>query len=155
MRIKYIFFALLIGVVGYSFVRINLKSPEDLLVGNWTEDSWKYERVGSINELDTYCNDSLSNNMKEHLGKDLLLHTNETWDFLPNGELHVHVPGEEKHILYWRLKGKGDMLVIKDENKNPLEHYKVTHLSKDSLLLGFELDIQMKGLASMTFKKQH
>lgn len=128
-------------------------SPEDLLVGSWSEHSWKYERVASTGQKKDVCEDSLSETLKEYLGKSLFLHEDETWSFLSNGELHISSPGKASKILYWRLKGKGDMLVIKDENKKPMEHYKVTHLDEDSLSLNFELDIQVKGLASMTFKK--
>lgn len=152
MKLRYILIALVISIIGYSFVRINMKSPEDLLVGDWSEHSWKYERVASPEQKDA-LEDSLSNSLKEYLGKSLFLHENETWSFLPNGELHISCSDKEPRVLYWRLKGKGDMLVIKDENKNPMEHYKITYIDKDSLSLSFELDIQVKGLASMTFKK--
>lgn len=130
-----------------------MKSPEDILVGNWSESSWKYERVASPEHKKGACEDSLSSSLKEYLGKSLFLHENETWSFLQNGELHISSPDQTPKILHWRLKGKGDMLVIKDENMNPMEHYKITHINKDSLSLSFELDIQVKGLASMTFKK--
>lgn len=153
MRLSYIFIFLAVCIIGYSFVRLNLKSPEDLIVGDWSESSWRYERAGSIQQKKNACNDSLSSSVKGHLGKDLMLHENETWSFLPNGELHITSPEHEPQVFYWRLKGKGDMLVIKDKNKQPLEHYKVTNINKNALSLSFELDIQVKGLASLTFKK--
>lgn len=154
MGLRYIFICLAISIIGYSFIRINMKSPEDLIVGDWSESSWKYERVATPQQKkDVACTDSFSVALKEHLGKDLLLHENETWTFRPNGELHISSPVKTTRVLYWRLKGKGDMLVIKDKNKVPLEHYKVTYIDKGTLSLNFELDIQVKGLASMTFKK--
>lgn len=153
MRLSYIFIFIVISIIGYSFIRINMKSPEDLIVGDWSEHSWKYERVATPKQKKDACNDSFSVALKEHLGKDLLLHENETWTFRPNGELHISSPVKKTRVLYWRLKGKGDMLVIKDKNKVPLEHYKVTYIDKSTLSLNFELDIQVKGLASMTFKK--
>lgn len=153
MKLKYIILFLGISIIGYSFMRLNTISPEDILIGDWSESSWKYERVASPNQKKKACEDSLSNSLKEYLGKSLFLHEHETWSFLPNGELHISSAGKKTKVLYWRLKGKGDMLVIKDENMNPMEHYKVTHIDKDSLSLSFELDIQVKGLASMTFKK--
>jgi hypothetical protein len=153
MNVRYIFLLLFVSIVGYSFIKIKMKSPEDLLVGDWSEQTWKYERVATPSHKKYACKDSLSTSLKEHLGKGLFLHENETWSFLPNGELHITAPDKRIKILHWRLKGKGDMLVIKDENKKPMEHYKVTHINKDSLSLSFELDIQVKGLASLTFRK--
>lgn len=153
MRLSYIVILLTVCIIGYSFMRINLNSPEDLIVGDWSESTWRYERAGSIQQKKNACSDSLSSSVKGHLGKDLMLHENETWSFLPNGELHISSPDKKTQVLYWRLKGKGDMLVIKDENKKPLEHYKVTKINNNDLSLSFELDIQVKGLASMTFKK--
>lgn len=153
MRLKYIIFFLAICIIGYSFMRINLNSPEELIIGEWSESTWKYERAGSIQQKKNGCTDSLSTSVKGLLGKGLMIHENETWSFFPNGELHVLSPNHEPQVFYWRLKGKGDMLVIKDKNKNPLEHYKITQINKESLSLSFELDIQVKGLASMTFKK--
>lgn len=153
MRLKYIILFLGISIIGYSFMRLNMKSPEDILVGDWSENSWKYERVASPGQKQGAYEDSLSGSLKEYLGKSLFLHENETWSFLQNGELHISSPNKEPKIFHWRLKGKGDMLVIKDENMNPMEHYKITYINKDSLSLSFELDIQVKGLASMTFKK--
>lgn len=153
MRLSYIFIFLTLCIIGYSFMRINMNSPEDLIVGDWNESSWKYERAASPEQKKNVCNDSLSGALKGYLGKGLVLHEHETWSFLPNGKLHISSADKETQVLHWRLKGKGDMLVIKDENNKPLEHYKVTHINKDSLSLSFELDIQVKGLASMTFKR--
>lgn len=153
MNLRYIFLILVVSITGYSFVRINTKSPEDLLIGEWSEHVWKYERVASPEQKKGICKDSLSTSLKEYLGKSLFLHEQETWTFHPDGKLYISAPGKSSKKLYWRLKGKGDMLVIKDENKQPMEHYKVTYIDKGSLSLSFELDIQIKGLASMTFKK--
>lgn len=153
MRLKYIILFIGFSIIGYSFVRIKMITPEDLLVGSWSESSWKYERVASPEYKKGTCEDSLSNSLKEYLGKGLFLHEDEMWTFHRNGELHISQQKGTPKVLYWRLKGKGDMLIIKDENKNPMEHYKVTQINKDSLSLSFELDIQVKGLASMTFKK--
>ena len=55
-----VFFILAISIIGYSFIRINMNSPEDLIIGDWSEHSWKYERVATPQQKKDACVDSLS-----------------------------------------------------------------------------------------------
>ncbi len=153
MKLFHIILILLVGVVLFTFTRLKIQTPEDLLIGDWSESSWQYERVAKLAHKRESCSDSLSEALKEHLGKDLFLHENETWTFYPDGRLKISVPEGPRKNYFWRLKGRGDVLVIKDENRQPMEHYKITQINKKTLTLNFELDIQVKGLARMSFKK--
>ena len=133
----------------YSFIRLQIPSPENFLVGAWNERTWNYERRPSLNKEDSKV--TLPTHVQ--LNKGLLLHEHEKWEFLEDGTLQIVDEMENVHPYKWYLKGKGDVLLIKDQENQVLEHYKITHLDKDSMVLNFELDIQVKGLARLTFKR--
>ncbi len=153
MKAKNIFLILVLAIVAYGFTRSYFHSPEELLLGQWSERTWKYERVPAKGHLESCPEDELTSATKSYIGKGLLLHENERWEFLPSGKLVILSQQDALEEYKWCLKGKGDILIIKDSANKVIEHYKITHIDTDSLSLNFELDIQVKGLASLTFKK--
>jgi hypothetical protein len=127
--IGYIISFLLVG--GLIITSLSLsQNPEKLLIGKWREVSWDYERKDD---------------------KTLLIHNAERWEFLPDGTLFLWGKNGKLEAR-WRLGGRGNVLRL-EHARNIVEHYNVTHLSADILILNFETNIQAKGVAKLTFGK--
>lgn len=144
---------LMLLVFGYIGFRSLVHSPEELLVGQWSERSWEYDRVCDKETKDKYLDGGIE---EIQIGSDeggLLLHEYEDWTFLPNGNLHIKDSNNVLHVYKWCLKGRGDILVVKNRQNEILEHYKIGSIDRNEMVLNFELDIQVKGLARLTFKK--
>lgn len=144
---------LLLSIGTYSFIRLQLPSPESFLLGEWNEREWNYERFSNTEFLQQHDSNNVVLTHVPSTEKGLLFHEHERWEFNKDGLLQIVDNQEQVHAYKWCLKGKGDVLLIKNHNDEVLEHYKITHLDKDSMVLNFELDIQVKGLARLTFKR--
>ncbi len=144
-----------IGFFGFGiFLFVTLmsmsKNPENSIEGQWEELVWEYEKV-DINENSSLGFNSISTYVKEMVGENLVIHQVEQWNFLPNGKLILKGKEYSKQVS-WCMKGRGNILEIKYDNQN-VEHYNVTELSKDKMILNFDTDIHTRGIARLTFKK--
>lgn len=135
-------------VTHFAVLLYRAPNPEEELLGSWKEVNWVYEKVAA--SQDTPVQDSLPASLKDKIGKNLLLHTAETWEFMPGGQLLLKGSQEEKQVQ-WCLKGRGHILEIR--HGLLVEHYNVTQLGKGRIVLNFESDMQIKGLAQLTFEK--
>jgi hypothetical protein len=52
----------------------------------------------------------------------------------------------------WKLKGRGHILELEYDNRI-VEHYNLTELNDNTMVLNFDSDIQVKGIAKLTFIK--
>lgn len=109
-------------------------SPEFLIRGDWQESAWAYEHE-----------------IQEKVGKTLQVHRAEEWSFLPAQKLQIS-RGKDRQTAKWRLAGRSNILLIQYDNGSA-EHYNITQLSHDRLVLNFDSDIQSKGIAKLTFRK--
>lgn len=126
------------------------KNPELVIEGEWNELAWEYEKVDKEDTLnDEY--EGISNYVKETIGQDLVIHKAEKWHFLPNGVLLLNGEGYTKEVN-WCMKGRGNILEIKYDD-NSVEHYNLTELSDDKLILNFDTDTHTRGIARLTFEK--
>lgn len=114
-------------------------SPESLLMGRWKEVSWEYEMKGSGPEV------------RERLGKTLLLHQTEFWEFTPGNKLTLFRKGKSDTV-HWRMAGRSNALAL-THAAGVTEHYNITRLTPDRLELNFETDIQARGIAKLTFER--
>jgi hypothetical protein len=143
-------FVLVFGILPFSIL-INLSSsPERQILGEWEEMAWEYERVNMTGE-DTLDRKAITDDVKELIGQDLVIHQAEKWIFLPNGKLKLISENEEKTIR-WRLKGRGHILQLKYSN-DTVENYSLTELDKNRMILNFESDVHARGIAKLTFEK--
>jgi hypothetical protein len=142
--IGYIISFLLVG--GLIITSLSLsQNPEKLLIGKWREVSWDYERKDD-NRLK-----EIGPEVRDRVDKTLLIHNAERWEFLPDGTLFLWGKNGKLEAR-WRLGGRGNVLRL-EHARNIVEHYNVTHLSADILILNFETNIQAKGVAKLTFGK--
>jgi len=151
MRIFIVYFFIFSLAFGGLFFLIHqADSPESLVIGQWSEVAWEYEKT------DKPLKDSLSKGyiteyVKFMTGQDLIIHEAESWEFMPDGTLRLRGENLDKTVR-WRIKGRGHLLLLK-YNDNEEEHYNITELSKDKLVLNFESDAQARGIAKLTFSK--
>jgi hypothetical protein len=140
-----------LGLTSFVYVVKNAPSPETVILGEWQELAWEYEKVNkTTNDSDRYK--IISDDVKHLIGQNLIIHEAESWVFLPNGRLRLTTKNGTKTVK-WRIKGRGHVLVLKyDENIS--EIYNISELDEDKLVLNFEADIQARGIAKLTFNKQ-
>lgn len=142
----YLFFALLLVFSSWSL--IDKDSPEVLILGDWEEVSWKFEKLDHNNELDFSINDL----QKQEICKNLIIHKAETWQFSPNKRLTFLEDGKVREDLKWSIKGRGHILELKHDNA-VVEDYQVVGISDNELVVQFNFDLQVKGIVKMTFKR--
>lgn len=138
------------GLIIFGGIFIFSKTPEKTISGQWEELKWEYEKVNRL-EDSLKINTLASDQLKEIIGKQLIIHEAEKWEFLPGGELKLS-DGESSKSVNWRIKGRGHILKIK-HNNDTIEYYNITELDEDLMVLNFESDIHARGIAKLTFKK--
>lgn len=149
VKIKYaLFFGL--EIILFLVVINASKNPENIIKGQWKELVWEYEKV---DKNDTISKDfkNISNYVKSMIGENLVIHKAENWKFYPNGKLILEGKENSKEVT-WCMKGRGNILEIKYDNQN-IEHYNITELSNENMVLNFNTDVHTRGIARLTFKK--
>jgi len=151
MKTRLLYFGVCgLGLLSFMIMISAAPSPESLIVGNWKEVSWEYEKVNK-SDYDTMVMKHIPADVKHSIGQDLVIHAAETWVFLSNRKLQLETPSGIKHVE-WCIKGRGNVLQLKYDN-NTLENYNITHLNNGALELNFETDIQARGIAKLTFER--
>lgn len=152
MRILLIYIVVLgLGALGMVSMVNRSSSPESLILGTWSEVAWEYEKYDKPIASSTDKR-YLSEYVKNVTGQNLIIHEVETWTFMPNGILQL--TGKELNkTVKWSIKGRGHLLQLKYDD-NETEHYNITEMSRDKLILNFEADAQARGIARLTFDKK-
>ncbi len=133
-----------------AFLKDRVQSPESLLVGTWNERSWEYEKMNMPVDLKHLSDqDTIAQRVKDQLGKHLVIHSAETWEFKRDGSLLLLGADTVKHVK-WKLKGRGNILELEYANR-VVEHYTLTELTPAKMALNFDSNIQVKGIAKLTF----
>src|SRR5690349_1090638 len=132
---------LLFGSVG---VIIESRDAEELLIGSWKEVSWHCEKSdGGVK------NDS----QWREVSQGLIVHEAEMWNFRSNKSLLIYPQqtGTGQVAGHWRVKGRGNILELKEGNTT--EYYQIEQITKDSFVLHFSFDLQVKGIVKIVFKR--
>lgn len=149
-----------IGPLAYSLILLVLlcsgtvlikgDSPEKLIVGKWEEVAWDFER---INVDSTKLDGKLLSYQKKELYNNMMIHQAEEWEFYPKKELTLKPKDlSETKKVKWFLKGRGNILELKYGN-NAVESYQLHKLTKDTMVIYYNFDLQMRGSVKITFKK--
>lgn len=126
------------------------ENPVQVIVGNWEERSWEYEKVNKTSkEKEPYK--EISEEVKELIGQKLAIHTAETWQFRPNGDL-ILVGSKEQKKIRWKLNGRGHVLELKDNTNK--ENYNITVLNDSSMVINFDTDMEVRGIAKLSFVRK-
>ena len=147
-------YILLFLALAWTFVQLKrqVQSPERLIMGTWNERQWQYEKVNAPSDLKKLqAQDTMAQSVKDQLGKHLVVHSAEVWEFKREGLLVLHGRDTTKEVR-WKLKGRGHILELEYANK-VIEHYNLSELTSTNMALNFDSDIQVKGIAKLTFNK--
>jgi len=125
------------------------KSPGSLLHGEWKEIKWEYERSADPDSAALY--EDVKQDVKQMTGNELVIHQAESWQFFPDGTLQLLTPAGQKFSLSWKLKGRGHILEL--NNQGVKEYYNIMQLTDDNLVVNFESDLEVRGIAKLTFKR--
>lgn len=140
----------LVIIMSIAWLKQRVDSPESLIIGTWYERSWQYEKVNSAESLNmTHDRDSMAQSVRDVLGKHLVIHSAETWQFNPDGSLLL-VGNDTVKQVKWKLKGRGHILELEYADK-VIEHYNLSELTPTKMALNFDSDMQVKGIARLTF----
>lgn len=139
------------GIIAIIITLVLTESPEKLILGEWDEVKWEYERVNKTME-NKKKNDHLSHEIKNVVGQDLIIHQAESWRFLPDGVLELKKKDQIQRV-HWSIKGRGHILQL-HYNNHFIENYNIDRLKNNELTINFEADIEVRGIAKLTFKKK-
>ncbi|GAB3164085.1 lipocalin-like domain-containing protein [Telluribacter humicola] len=146
----------LAAVSGFLLLVSSAASPDQLLAGTWEEVAWEYEKVDKSRGADTLSSKVISEDVKQMIAQDLIVHRAEKWHFWPNGTLSLIAEGDindaPRKRLNWRLKGRGHILLL-HYNDETEESYNIVKLTQDELTLHFYTEMQARGIAKITFKR--
>ena len=127
------------------------KSPEMIIAGEWKELAWEYEKADDVLVSSKENKKNDSSYIKDIAGQNLVIHRAEKWIFCPDGKLILKGENYTKEIT-WNIKGRGNILELKYDDNN-IEHYSLTELQNDKLILNFDTSAHTRGIARLTFEK--
>lgn len=114
--------------------------PETLIAGQWTETEWQYES-------------DLVHAFFEYEMDNVIKHRAETWRFDPE---HHKVYFFKNDILIdsalYRFKGRGHVLKL-IHNDGIEELFDVKELNQKELILHYNIGMETKGVAKLTFSR--
>lgn len=141
-----------LSLMGFGWMINAVPSPEQVILGDWKEVAWEYERVNR-RKGEMPAEHLIPETVRAQIGGNLIVHEAETWTFRPDGRLVLSKDGEQQQLADWRIKGRGHILELRYK-QGGIAHYNLTELTNDQLVLNFELDTQVKGVAKLTFEKK-
>lgn len=150
MRIVLIYlFSFSTVILLFYFLVHGRVSPDNQILGEWKEVRWEYEKVDNNERVERYKH--LSEYVESTMGQHLIIHQAETWKFMEDGKLKLSGQHMEE-IVEWRIKGRGHILELRHQNKE-VEYYDLTRLDDNTMVLNFDSDMQVRGIAKLTFEK--
>lgn len=149
MKISFAYGVIAFLLLCSCVILIREESPEQLLVGKWQEVSWEIERV---NSEDVKNNAESVGWQKQEICGDMIIHDAEIWEFDTKKQLTLTKQDDSVEKLKWNVKGRGHILELKHSDKK-IEDFQVHELTKDTLVIYFNFDLQVRGIVKMTFKK--
>ncbi|MPR33592.1 hypothetical protein [Salmonirosea aquatica] len=130
----------------------NASSPSQQIVGTWEEVSWEYEKADKDQYDSVMTGEVIADTLQRLIARDRIIHQAETWRFLPNGKLLLTSLRGTRKAAQWTLKGRGHVLFMW-YNQESEESYDIAKITPDELVLHFHTDMQVRGIAKITFKK--
>lgn len=133
---------LLLAIVIFLYVAACEYSPERSIVGDWkaiTHEYVKADAGAAISHLE-------SNNAE--------LPAADTWRFNENNSLYFIQDQKIIDSAEWRIKGRGHLVNILYHERQP-ERYQIRQLSKEELVIYYNLRKDVRAIAKIEFQRQH
>ncbi len=134
--------------IGSIYIITHSQNHEVSILGKWKEVAWEYEKVDAGNSA--FMN--INNNQKAEAWKNITLHQAEVWEFMPDKTVKLFSNNQLIENMRWNIKGRGNILELNHYN-NRKESYQIQEINDDLLIIHFNLDLQVRGIVKMTFKR--
>lgn len=149
-KVAAIFFILFLLVTTATVVVVRGKGVERDLIGSWQKESLDFERVNvEGHEIRSMILQAQDNEVSHKLIVDKI----DMWKFSSDNLKIINNTKEENNHLTWKLKGRGHILEITDTKTNNVESYQIQELSNDRLVVFANIDLQVRGIVKITFKR--
>jgi hypothetical protein len=125
--------------------------PESVLTGRWREADWRYEKYDGYDPKHAQWLDGIEF-PRDDTGR-IVRHQAEYWEFSPNGGLVISKRDGSKVRAEWRLKGRGHVLSIRTKDAHQVELYDVEELNENELVLNYDIGMEVRGIAKLTFRR--
>jgi hypothetical protein len=133
---------LLISIVIFLYVAACEYNPERSIVGDWKAISHEYVKSdagAAMSHLE-------SNNAE--------LPAADTWRFNENNTLYFIKGDKVIDSAEWKLKGRGHLVSIL-YHERATEKYQIRQLSKEELVIYYNLKKDIRAIAKIEFQRQH
>lgn len=127
------------------------QSPEQLLLGRWTEVDWRYEQLDVAKHEAVRWIDGIAFPVRSE--GYIARHEAEWWEFAKGGVLRIHKREGELVEAKWRLKGRGHVLRLESPETAQYELYDIKELSRRELILHYDIGMEVRGIARLRFER--
>ncbi len=127
-------------------------SPETQLLGHWKESKWEYAKNDRNIYSDT-IEKSTKDELYELMGDKIKIHQAEKWIFSKNRKLEILKLDGSSVFAKWIIKGRGHILRIVYPDQTE-EYYDIKELNNNHLELHFDIGMEVRGIAKLTFDKE-
>lgn len=128
-------------------------SPENLIIGEWTESVWSYELLDAKLGQTESTNRQISKEIKNRLSVDLFIHKSENWVFEKPNTIKIYKKNGEVEKLKWQLVGRGHILKLFHEN-GQIEIYDIKEVNSEELTINFDMGMELRGVARLSFMRK-
>lgn len=146
-NLNFVLIAILLILTNWIVLRH--ENPERMVEGQWREVGWYFEKV---DETPTF---NKQTEIHEEFKQQLLNHLPP----LKSGNWHFIRNNNQNYIAYhdslkydWYIKGRGHILELRSNNKL-VESFIIQDITKDSMILHLNIDLQTKGIAKIVLKR--
>jgi hypothetical protein len=123
--------------------------PETLLAGRWRESGWEYEKVAGKAVAGKWIDGIDLPGFEE---RRVVHHEADYWEFRPDGSLLIAKRDGSQLHARWRLKGRGHVLTVRTPDQD-FEVYDVKGLDGSELVLNYDVGMEVRGIARLTFRR--
>jgi len=149
-KVATIFFLLFLLVTTAAVVVVKGRGAERNLIGVWEKEGLDFERVNfEGHEIKSIILQAQEN----EISHDLIVDRINMWEFSRDNLKVINNTKKENNNLTWKLKGRGHILEITDNKTKSVESYQIQELSDDKLVVFANIDLQVRGIVKITFKK--
>jgi hypothetical protein len=154
MKINWIYIATFLIVFGFAFTLNRVtESPEVTITGKWVEAEWTYDLKSDKKNYTEQELKKVPDHVKNLVGQNFKIHSAETWNFLPNNRLILTKKNGEQVHGEWRIKGRGHVLKMMFDDGTH-EYYDIKELDSNRLEINFDIGMEVRGIARLTFERQ-